>query len=173
MKAESGLGLEEDWQPDRRAWSSRGFQDPGASLSSNGTVHQFLWQPTPVFLPGKSHGQRSLAGYSPWGYKESDTKHRVTKHTCFRVWRYLWFSMKKWELPLTGSTEVSVDMTQGLKSENNRFHLLALWTSEKAWKKLDLPLAWISFLSLSIGHRNTTEFTAWSVINWHSVWQRT
>ena len=31
------------------------------------------WQPTPVFLPGKSHGQRSLAGYSPWGHKESDT----------------------------------------------------------------------------------------------------
>ena len=29
------------------------------------------WQPTPVFLPGKSHGQRSLAGYSPWGRKES------------------------------------------------------------------------------------------------------
>ena len=27
------------------------------------------WQPTPVFLPGKSHGQRSLAGYSPWGWK--------------------------------------------------------------------------------------------------------
>ena len=31
------------------------------------------WQPTPVFLPGKSHGQRSLAGYSPWGHKELDT----------------------------------------------------------------------------------------------------
>ena len=31
------------------------------------------WQPTPIFLPGKSHGQRSLAGYSPWGLKESDT----------------------------------------------------------------------------------------------------
>ena len=29
-------------------------------------------QPTPVFLPGKSHGQRSLAGYSPWDCKESD-----------------------------------------------------------------------------------------------------
>ena len=27
---------------------------------------------TPVFLPGKSHGQRSLAGYSPWGLKELD-----------------------------------------------------------------------------------------------------
>ena len=31
------------------------------------------WQPTPVFLPGESHGQRSLAGYSPWGHKELDT----------------------------------------------------------------------------------------------------
>ena len=30
------------------------------------------WQPTPVFLPGKFHGQRSLEGYSPWGCKESD-----------------------------------------------------------------------------------------------------
>ena len=29
-------------------------------------------QPTPVFLPGESHGQMSLAGYSPWGHKESD-----------------------------------------------------------------------------------------------------
>ena len=31
------------------------------------------WQPTPVFLPGKSHGQRSLAAYSPWGHKELAT----------------------------------------------------------------------------------------------------
>ena len=30
------------------------------------------WQPTPVFLPGESHGQRSLVGYSPWGHKELD-----------------------------------------------------------------------------------------------------
>ena len=30
------------------------------------------WQPTPVFLPGKPHGQRSLAGYNPWGHRESD-----------------------------------------------------------------------------------------------------
>ena len=31
------------------------------------------WQPTPVFLPGESHRQKSLVGYSPWGHKESDT----------------------------------------------------------------------------------------------------
>ena len=30
------------------------------------------WQPTPVVLPGESHQQRSLAGYNPWGHKESD-----------------------------------------------------------------------------------------------------
>ena len=44
------------------------------------TVIQF-WsrkgQPTPVFLPGRFHGQRSLARYSPWGRKESD----MTEHT--------------------------------------------------------------------------------------------
>ena len=31
------------------------------------------WQPTPVFLPGDSYGQRSLASYSQWGHRESDT----------------------------------------------------------------------------------------------------
>ena len=30
------------------------------------------WQPTPVFMPGESHGQRSMVGSSPWGSKESD-----------------------------------------------------------------------------------------------------
>ena len=38
------------------------------------------WQPTPVFLPGESHGQRSLAGYSTWGHRESDTT-EATEHT--------------------------------------------------------------------------------------------
>ena len=35
------------------------------------------WQPTPVFLPGKPHGQRSLVGYSPQGSKESDTTEQL------------------------------------------------------------------------------------------------
>ena len=37
------------------------------------------WQPTPVFLSGECYGQRSLAGYSPWGRKESDTT-EATQH---------------------------------------------------------------------------------------------
>ena len=35
------------------------------------------WQPTPVFLPGKLHRQRRLAGYSPWGCKELDKKEQL------------------------------------------------------------------------------------------------
>ena len=38
------------------------------------------WQPTPVFLPGKFHGRRSLVGCSPWGRCESDTTERVCVH---------------------------------------------------------------------------------------------
>ena len=37
------------------------------------------WQPTPVFLPGESDGQRSLAGYSPWDHKELD-RTEATEH---------------------------------------------------------------------------------------------
>ena len=36
------------------------------------------WPPSPVFLPGESHGQRSLAGYSPRGHKESDTTEQLS-----------------------------------------------------------------------------------------------
>ena len=38
------------------------------------------WHPTPVLLPGKSHGQRSLRGCSPWGHQESDTTERLHFH---------------------------------------------------------------------------------------------
>ena len=43
---------------------------------------EWEWQPTSVFLPGKSRGQRNMADYSPWGRKESDTTERLT-HTHF------------------------------------------------------------------------------------------
>ena len=38
------------------------------------------WQPTPVFLPEKSHGQRNLVGYSPWGHKESDMTQQLNNN---------------------------------------------------------------------------------------------
>ena len=39
------------------------------------------WQPTPVVLPGKPHGWRSLVGYSPWSHKESDTTEQLHFHS--------------------------------------------------------------------------------------------
>ena len=48
-------------------------RDAGLIPGSGESPWRRKWQPTLVFLPGKSDGQRSLAGYSPWGHKESDT----------------------------------------------------------------------------------------------------
>ena len=45
------------------------------------------WQPTPVFLPGKSHGLRILVGYSPWGHKESDMTEQLHFHFTFTMER--------------------------------------------------------------------------------------
>ena len=47
--------------------------DPGSIPGSGRSPGEGKWQPTPVFLPGESHGRRSLVGYSPRGRKESDT----------------------------------------------------------------------------------------------------
>ena len=43
-------------------------------------TRRWQWHPTPVLLPGKSHGQRSLVGCSPWGREESDTTERLHFH---------------------------------------------------------------------------------------------
>ena len=73
-------------------WADRGscFPDLGGEKSCLqcgrtgfdpwvGKIHwRRKWQFTPVFLPGKSHGQRSLDGCSPWGHKESDTTEQLT-----------------------------------------------------------------------------------------------
>jgi len=44
------------------------------------------WQPTPVFLPGKSHGQRILVDCSPWDHKESGTTEHTGTHSYFRLY---------------------------------------------------------------------------------------
>ena len=49
-------------------------------LYYNATVWRRQWQPTPVLLPGKSHGQRGLVGCSPWGREELDTTERLHFH---------------------------------------------------------------------------------------------
>ena len=46
--------------------------DKGSILGSGRFPWRREWLPTPIFLPGESHGKRSLVGYSPWGCKEPD-----------------------------------------------------------------------------------------------------
>ena len=61
------------------------------------------WLPTPVFLPGKSHGQRNVVGYSPWSHKESDSTESLSCSLSYFI-SYLAFSswtQKKYCEPLT------------------------------------------------------------------------
>ena len=51
------------------------------------------WQPTPVFLPGKSHGWRTLVGYSPWGRKELDKTEQLHFH--FQLYSLIIYTLSK------------------------------------------------------------------------------
>ena len=56
------------------------FTRPGFGHCIGKSPWRKAWQPTLVFLPGESHGQRSLAGYSPWCCNETDTTWRLNHH---------------------------------------------------------------------------------------------
>ena len=56
-------------------------------LMFKGSSWRRQWHPTPVLLPGKSHGRRSLVGCSPWGHKESYTKATSLSLFIFMYWR--------------------------------------------------------------------------------------
>ena len=58
-----------------------GVKNPLMQIRSLGWEDPLEWQPSPVFLPGKLHGQRSLVGYSPWGRKESEKTEQLSTHT--------------------------------------------------------------------------------------------
>ena len=59
--------------------------------SGNPSTWRRQWHPTPVLLPGKSHGQRNLIGCSPWGHEELDTTVRLHFHfSLFMHWRRKW-----------------------------------------------------------------------------------
>ena len=60
--------------------SVRNEGDPGSIPEAGKIPWRKKWQSTPVFLPGEFLGQWSLAGYSPWGHKESDPTEQLT-HT--------------------------------------------------------------------------------------------
>ena len=60
------------------------------------------WHPTPVLLPGKSHGRRNLVGCSPWGLEESDTTERLPFHfslSCIEKEMATHSSVLAWRIP--------------------------------------------------------------------------
>ena len=82
------------------------------------------WQSTAVFLPGKSHGQKALACYSPWGYKQSDTTERLGMHTCMNS-------------SICGHVEgLRVYHAEWSKSEKGRhiLYVILMWTQKKKKK---------------------------------------
>ena len=64
-------------------------------------IRRRQWHPTPVLLPGKSHGRRSLVGCSPWGRKESDTTERLHFHALEKEMA-THSSVLAWRIPGTG-----------------------------------------------------------------------
>ena len=78
---------------------------PDPFTLSVGLTWRRRWHPTPVLLPGKSHGWRSLVGYSPWGLEESDMTERLHFHFSFHALEKemaTHSSVLAWRIPGTG-----------------------------------------------------------------------
>ena len=102
------------------------------------------WQPTPVFLPGKSHGWCSLVDYSPWGRKESDTTERLHSLThSFPTRRSS--DLVKWALGSTtmkkasGGDGIPVELFQIIKDDAVKvLHSIC----QQTWKTQQWPQDW-------------------------------
>ena len=106
------------------AWKIPWMEEPGRlqSMGSLRVRHDWMtslslstfmhwrrkWQPTPVFLPRESHGQRSLVGCSPWGRKELDMTEQLHFH--FRYMKTLGWMKHKLESRFLGEISVTSDM---------------------------------------------------------------
>ena len=84
------------------------------------------WQPTPVFLPGKSHGQRTLVGYSPWGYRESDMTERLHFHLWYTTNHPKPRGLREWLFDSWSWGQL-------------------FWPSQLIWFYLTLPCLWVSW----------------------------
>ena len=89
-----------------------------------------IQQPTPVFLPGESHGQRSLTGYSMWGHKESDMNERMAAAMHSLKYHYSSAADEKaeaqqsWAVPSSSALipDFSLCQISGRLTSKNRWH---------------------------------------------------
>ena len=124
------------WQVNSSPLSYLG--SPKSNVVKNKIPWRRKWQPTLAFLSGKSHGQRSPAGYSPWGQKESDmterhhfhfpnllipSKHCITDPLLFLHYMYSFDHIYLW------------------------FHLILVFTGDSPWSILSSKLSLSHFTS--------------------------
>ena len=132
-------------QQHRAANSNSGLPDPSHKWAQ-GKGGRRRWHPTPVLLPGKSHGRRSLVGCSPWGREESDTTERLhfhfhalekemATHSSVLAWR-IPGTGEPGGLPSMGSHRVGHDWSDlaaatrvgvGVKVDLRWIHLFSSW----------------------------------------------
>ena len=95
------------------------------------------WHPTPVLLPGKSHGWRSLVGCSPWGHEESDTTERLT--FTFHIHALekemaTHSSILAWRIP--GMGEPGGPPSMGLHRVGHDWSNLTIAAGEESWQAI-------------------------------------
>ena len=99
------------------------------------------WQRSPVFLPRAFHGQRSLAGYSPWGCKESDTTERLKQTEPFNSGlrkQYTQIQRKNTSIPFLNNHN---HLFIGYLHLSSPAHLIKLWVQIKNCSSCCLPHA--------------------------------
>ena len=115
------------------------------------------WHPTPVLLPRKSHGWRSLVGCSPWGREESDTTERLhfhalekemATHSSVLAWR-IPGAEEPGGLPSMGSHRVGHDWSDliaaAAAAAGFPLHKNDYWGDEEGLKPAHAPLDWVMY----------------------------
>ena len=135
------------------------------SLRPHGLQHTRLH--TPVLLTGKFHGRRRLAGYSPWGHKESDTE---------------WLTLVSWiNYNLVKKRQWDKRVQVGFYCVSWEFCFLILSTKAMAPTPVLLPgkfHGWRSLVgqsmgSLRVGHDWATSLSFFTFLHWRRKWQPT
>ena len=134
----------------RRRWRRHGFSPWVGKIP-----WRRKWQPTPVFLSGKSHGQRSLVGYSPWGCQESDTTEWISTqavcvYMCFSSTIYLIYTPNSNSTFIPFYGQINSLFIQGpLRHLTGFFSLLLIWEVSLICLWVLRPWHFISFLKMN------------------------
>ena len=127
------------------------------------------WIPTPVFLPGEFYGQRSLAGYSPWGRKESDmTKWLTHTHMYEYMYIYICIRMCMWRRHWQPTSVFSARRSHGESLSLVGYRCRVRHDSAKSTHMCIYHLSLIHFITIDISLPSTLKFL--EVAIW-SIWE--